>query len=63
MARFRCRACDEEGSFAYDGRRDCPQCGSHDVQFAIGVEELENDHPLVTAMKRLAEEDDEKTED
>jgi hypothetical protein len=33
------------------------------VQFAIGVEELEDDHPLVEAMKRLAEEGDDKTEE
>jgi hypothetical protein len=32
------------------------------VQLAIGVEELEDDHPLIEAMKCLAEEDDE-TED
>jgi hypothetical protein len=62
MARFRCRACGEEGTFVYDGRRDCPNCGSIDVQLAIGVEELEDDHPLVEAMKRLAEEDGENTD-
>jgi Zn finger protein HypA/HybF involved in hydrogenase expression len=55
MARFRCRACGEEGTFVYDGRRDCPQCGSVDVQLAIGVEELTDDHPLIEAMERLAE--------
>jgi hypothetical protein len=27
------------------------------VQFAIGVEELPDDDPLIEAMKRLAEED------
>jgi uncharacterized Zn finger protein (UPF0148 family) len=62
MARFRCRACGEEGTFVYDGRRGCPNCGSIDVQLAIGVEELEDDHPLVEAMKRLAEEDGENTD-
>lgn len=63
MARFRCGTCGEEGTFVYDGRRDCPACGSNDVQLAIGVEELEDDHPLVQAMKRLADEGDDKTED
>jgi hypothetical protein len=63
MARFRCRACGEEGTFVYDGRRDCPNCGSVDVQFAVGVEELTNDDPLVEAMARLADEDDAKTQD
>jgi hypothetical protein len=43
MARFHCRACGEEGTFVYDGRRDCPQCGSVDVQLAIGVEETGRD--------------------
>jgi hypothetical protein len=61
VAHFRCRTCGEEGTFVYDGRPDCPACGSIDVQLAIGVEELDDDHPLVEAMKRLAEED-EKTE-
>lgn len=63
MARFRCRACGEEGTFVYDGRRDCPACGSIDVQLAIGVEELDDDHPLIEAMKRLAGEGDDETED
>jgi hypothetical protein len=62
MAKFRCRACGEDGTFVYDGRRDCPNCGSVDVQLAIGVEELTDDDPLVEAMARLAEEYDEKTE-
>jgi hypothetical protein len=57
MARFRCRGCGEEGNFVYDGRRDCPNCGSVDVQLAIGIEELPDDHPFVEAMTRLAEED------
>jgi hypothetical protein len=34
MARFRCRACGEEGSFEYEGRHVCPRCGSVDVQIA-----------------------------
>ena len=63
MAKFRCRACGEDGTFAYDGRRDCPNCGSADVQLAIGVEELSDDDPLVEAMARLAEKDNEKNED
>jgi Zn finger protein HypA/HybF involved in hydrogenase expression len=47
MARFRCHACGAEGTFDYDGRRDCPQCGSLDVQLAIVVEDLPDDHPLI----------------
>jgi hypothetical protein len=62
MARFRCRFCDEEGTVIYDGPRNCPNCGSGDVQFAIG-EELNDDHPLVPAMKRLTKQHDGKIED
>ena len=63
MAKFRCRSCGEEGTFVYTGGHVCPCCGSRDVQFAIGVEELTDDDPLVETMARLAEEYDEKTED
>jgi uncharacterized Zn finger protein (UPF0148 family) len=57
MAKFRCRACGEEGIFVHDGRLKCPNCGSADVQFVIGIEELPDDDPLIEAMKRRAEED------
>lgn len=60
---FRRRGCGEEGTFVYDGRRDCPNCGSADVQLGIGIEELPDDHPFVEAMIRLSEETDEKNED
>lgn len=40
MVRFRCRACRQEGEFTYAGRHECPRCGSVDVQFALGVEEM-----------------------
>jgi len=33
------------------------------VQFALGIQELADDHPLIVTMKRLTEEDDEKNED
>jgi anaerobic ribonucleoside-triphosphate reductase len=61
MARFRCRACNQEGTFEYTGGHACPRCGSRDVQLAVGVEEFSDDHPLIEAMKRLAD-DDKKTE-
>ena len=57
MAKFRCRACCEEGTFVYDGRLECPNCGSAEVQFALSIEELPDDDPLIEAMKRRAEED------
>jgi hypothetical protein len=41
MARFRCRACGQEGAFVYDPKRhECPCCGSRAVQFALGAEEM-----------------------
>ena len=64
MAKFRCRTCGKEGSFVYDPERyTCPICDSIDVQFAIGIEELPDDHPLIEAMKQRAEDDGEKNGD
>jgi hypothetical protein len=41
MARFRCISCGREGECVYDpGRHECPVCGSADVVFALGTEEL-----------------------
>jgi Zn finger protein HypA/HybF involved in hydrogenase expression len=60
MARFRCRACRQEGTF--DGRHACPRCGAADVQFALGVEELCDDDLLIEAFERLAEGADEINE-
>ena len=56
MASYRCRGCGQDGTFVYDGRDACPNCGSVNVQFAIGIEELADDDPLIEEMKRLAEE-------
>jgi hypothetical protein len=54
MARFRCRACAKEGTFIYDGHHACPNCGSVEVQFALGIEEFPDDHPFVESLRRLA---------
>ena len=62
MAKFRCRACCEEGTFVYDGRLECPNCGSADVQFALSIEELPDDDPLIEELKRPSE-DGEKNGD
>jgi hypothetical protein len=60
----RCRACGQEGDFIYQaGRHACPRCGSTDVQFELGIEELSDDDPLIQAMERLAEQDGEKNDD
>jgi hypothetical protein len=53
MARFRCRACGKDGTFVYNGRLNCPNCGSVDVQLAIGIDELPDDDAFVEAMKRM----------
>jgi rubredoxin len=59
MARFRCRVCGLEGTFLYQaGHHECPRCGARDVQFALGIEELPDDDPLIEAMRRLAEDYD-----
>jgi hypothetical protein len=63
MAKFRCRACGEEGTFVYDGRQECPHCRSVEVQFALGIEELPDGDPLVEAIKKPTEEDDKESED
>jgi Zn finger protein HypA/HybF involved in hydrogenase expression len=61
MAKFRCRVCGQEGTFVYDGRHDCPNCGSIDVQRAIGVEELKDDDPLVVALTKMTDDSTEQT--
>lgn len=63
MARFRCRSCGQDGTFEYDGRHACPKCGSRNVQLAMRAEELTDDDPLVEAMKRLADDGGDETED
>jgi rRNA maturation endonuclease Nob1 len=55
MARFRCRACGEEGTFVYTGGHACPRCGSRDVQLAIAVEELPDDDPLIVTLAKAAD--------
>jgi rRNA maturation endonuclease Nob1 len=57
MARFRCRACGSEGTFAYSGKHECPNCGSDNVQFALSIEELSDDDPLIAALTKLADDD------
>jgi hypothetical protein len=38
MARFRCRACGEDGTFDYIGRHAWPKCSSDNVPFALSIE-------------------------
>jgi predicted phosphodiesterase len=62
MARYRCRECGQKGTFVYDDRHECPNCGSVDVQFALGIEELPDDDPLIETMRRLAKEERNRAE-
>ncbi|MBB5053937.1 hypothetical protein HNQ36_003937 [Afipia massiliensis] len=55
MSRFRYHGRGRGGTFVYNGRHACPNCGSPDVQFALGIEELSDDDPLIDALKRLTE--------
>jgi primosomal protein N' len=62
MARFRCSACAQEGEFDYDPKRhECPNCGSTNVQFALGVEELPEE--FVEALLSAEPLDEHKDED
>ena len=62
MARFRCRDCNAEGTFAYTGTHACPNCGSRNVQFALAIEELGDDDPLIVALTKMADDNDDSTE-
>jgi Zn finger protein HypA/HybF involved in hydrogenase expression len=55
MARFSCRDCKKEADFTYVGKYECPSCGSNAVQIALTIEEMEDDHPVIVAIKKLAE--------
>jgi hypothetical protein len=59
MARFRCRACGSECTFAYSGKHECLKCGSDNVQFALSVEDLDDDDPLIVALAKMVENDTE----
>ncbi|MBR0793051.1 hypothetical protein JQ631_28595 [Bradyrhizobium manausense] len=54
MATFRCRTCHQEDAAVYDASRHaCPRCGSREVQFAIGIDEMPD--PLIDAILELAD--------
>ncbi len=60
MARFRCRACGGEGEFEYrPNEHKCSLCGAREVQVALSVEEIPDDDPIIEAMRKLAEGDEE----
>jgi rubredoxin len=61
MARYRCRNCNNEGTFSYSGKHECPKCGSRDVQFALSIEELGDYDPLIVALKKMADDGTEQS--
>lgn len=45
-----------DGTWTYDPECfTCPLCDSIDVQFAVGVDELPDDDPLMRALTRMAD--------
>ncbi|TCU60486.1 hypothetical protein EDE08_1217 [Bradyrhizobium sp. R2.2-H] len=66
MARFRCRACGQEGEFVYDPKRhECPRCDSPDVQFALGMDEMPEEliDRIVQALSHAEPLDDHPTDE
>jgi hypothetical protein len=61
MAKFRCRDCNNEGMFSYSGKHECPNCGSRDVQFALSIDELGDDDPLIVALTKMADDSTERS--
>jgi len=61
MARFRCCACNSEGTFSYSGKHECPKCGSSNVQIALSIHELADDDLLIVAMTKPADDSTEQS--
>lgn len=62
MARFRCRTCHQEGTWAYDPERyTCPVCDSIDVQFIIPRDEVPEGDPLLDAANSLSQKGNESS--
>jgi hypothetical protein len=55
IAHIRCRDCGIEGSFTFTGQRECPRCGSRDIRFALRIDQLADDDPVILAVAKLAE--------
>jgi hypothetical protein len=55
MPGFRCPAC-KEGTSVCVGHA-CPRCGSIDVQFAVSIEELADDDPLIIALTGVVDDE------
>lgn len=66
MARFRCSACGKEGEFTdAPTRHECPRCGSPDVQFALGIDEMPEEliDRIVQALSQAKPLDDHPTDE
>jgi hypothetical protein len=55
IAHIRCRDCGVEGSFTFTGWYECPRFGSRDIRYALRIEELADDDPVIAAIAKLAE--------
>jgi hypothetical protein len=55
MATFRCRDCKKEGVFTYVGKYECPLCGSMSVQIGLTIEEMDDGHLFIVALRKLTE--------
>jgi hypothetical protein len=53
MATFRCRDCKKKGVFTYAGKYECQLCGSTSVQIGLTIEEMDDDHPVIVALRKL----------
>ena len=59
MARFRCAACEREGECDYEAdRHECPLCGSPNVVFALGIDELPEEFVAALLDAEPLDEDD-----
>jgi hypothetical protein len=47
--------------FSYSGKHECPNCGSRDVQFALSIDELGDDDPLIVALTKMADDSTERS--
>jgi hypothetical protein len=55
MARFRCRACETTGGYTLAGKRECPNCGSAEIQITLSIEEWGGDVMLGLASAQMAD--------
>jgi uncharacterized OB-fold protein len=55
VARFRCGACETEGTIFVSPKRECPNCGSIEIQTVLSTEEWANGGLPAVAFTQMAE--------